>query len=45
MKHQYFQPEVTIAQIALQSVILTGSPTPAGDSMGINIGDPTDDQW
>jgi len=42
MAKTYFQPEVTVASIALQSNLLAGSP--AGNQMGIsNI--PTDDQW
>jgi hypothetical protein len=46
MAKTYFQPEVTVASIALQSNLLSGSPSPApaGDQMGIsNI--TTDDQW
>ena len=43
MKRNYIQPEVTVAQVALDSMILAGSPG-AAPSMGINI-DPTDDQW
>ena len=45
MKRNYNQPEVTVAQVALDSMILAGSPTPAGDAMDLNIGLPTDDQW
>ena len=44
MKKNYNQPEVTAAQVALDSMILAGSPAPAANAMGINI-DPTDDQW
>ena len=45
MKRIYFQPEVTVAQVALDSIILAGSPTPPGNSMDLNTGIPTDDQW
>ena len=46
MKKIYFQPEVTVAQIALDSMVLAGSPTPSsGNSMNMNTGVPTDDQW
>ena len=45
MKRVYFQPEVTVAQVALDSMILAGSPAPAGNSMDLNTGIPTDDQW
>lgn len=45
MKRNYIQPEVTIASIALQSIVLAGSPAPAGNSMNLNTGIPTDDQW
>ena len=43
MKKQYYQPEVTVATIAMQSNLLAGS-AGGGDSMDIsNI--PTDNQW
>ena len=42
MKKTYFQPEVTVASIALQSNLLAGSP--AGDRMGLST-TITDDQW
>jgi hypothetical protein len=42
MKRIYFQPEVTVASIALQSNLLAGSP--AGDQMGLRS-TITDDQW
>ena len=46
MKRIYFQPEVTVAQIALQTMVLAGSPTPpSSNSMNMNTGVPTDDQW
>ena len=45
MKKNYNQPEVTVAQVALNSMILAGSPTPPGNSMDLNAGIPTDDQW
>ena len=45
MKTTYIQPEVTVAQVALQSIVLAGSPAPAGNSMNLNTGIPTDDQW
>ena len=46
MKKNYINPEVQVAQIALESMVLAGSsaPAPAGD-MEINTGIPTDDQW
>ena len=39
MKKTYFQPEVNIASIALESMVLAGSPNPgfSGDPIG---GDP-----
>ena len=42
MKKLYNQPEVQVAQIALESMVLAGSPA-AGDMNVNNI--PTDDQW
>ena len=45
MKTTYIQPEVTVAQVALQSIVLAGSPAPAGNSMNLNTGIPTDNQW
>ena len=44
MKRIYFQPEVTVASIALQSIVLAGSPAP-GNSMNLHTGVSTDDQW
>ena len=46
MKRIYFQPEVTVASIALQSNLLAGSaaPAPAGDQMGLS-NTITNDQW
>ena len=46
MAKTYFQPEVTVASIALQSNLLAGSPSPApaGDQMGINT-NIEGDQW
>ena len=45
MKQIYFQPEVTVATIVLQSNLLTGSPTtPSGNSMDMN-NTITNDQW
>ena len=43
MAKTYFQPEVTVASIALQSNLLSGSA--AGDQMGINTSIETDEQW
>jgi hypothetical protein len=41
-KKIYNQPQVQVAHIALESMVLAGSP--AGNTMGMsNI--PTDDQW
>ena len=45
MQKTYIQPSVTVAQVALQSIVLAGSPAPAGNSMNLNTGIPTDDQW
>jgi hypothetical protein len=39
MKKTYFQPEVNVASIALQSMVLAGSPNP-GFSGDPNGGDP-----
>ena len=44
MKRIYIQPSVTVAQIALDSMLLAGSPAP-GNTMNVNTGIPTDDQW
>ena len=41
MKKAYFQPEVTVASISLNTMILTCS---AGDQMGIS-NTPTSSQW
>ena len=44
MKRIYFQPEVNVATIAMQSNLLAGSAGGGGKSMNMsNI--PTDDQW
>ena len=45
MKKNYNQPEVLVARVALESMVLAGSPAPAGNSMDLNTGIPTDDQW
>lgn len=49
MKKTYFQPEVQVAFIALESIILAGSvtptPTPVSDNLGVNPGVPTDEVW
>ena len=42
MKYQYFQPEVQVASIALQSNLLAGSP---GGNNAPLYDIPTDDQW
>lgn len=48
MAKTYFQPEVTVASIALQSNLLAGSaapaPAPVGDQMGLGT-TITDQQW
>ena len=44
MKKLYNQPQVTVAPVALQSNLLSGSPAPAGDTMGMSD-TLTDDQW
>ena len=43
MTKNYIQPQVLVVPIALESMVLAGSPAPSGD-MGIND-IPTDDQW
>ncbi len=43
-KKLYFQPEVQVARVALESMILAGSAAPAGDQMPIGDGE-TDTQW
>ena len=43
MAKTYFQPEVTVALIALQSNLLAGSP--ATPTVPVNPGIDTDDQW
>jgi len=42
MKKNYINPEVLVAHIALESMVLAGSP--AGDQMGMSD-IPTNDQW
>ena len=45
MTKTYIQPEVLVARIALESMVLAGSPAPAaGDQMPIGGGD-SDIQW
>ena len=45
MKRTYIHPEVLVAPIALESMVLAGSPTPAPtDDMGF-IDSETNDQW
>ena len=44
MKRIYFQPEVTVAQVALNSMILAGS-AGGGGSSAPKYDIPTDDQW
>ena len=45
-KKHYNQPEVQVAQIALESMVLAGSPAgPASGTDKINTGIETDDQW
>jgi len=45
MKRMYIQPDVQVAQIEMDSCILTGSPVaPEGPSMGITSTS-TSDQW
>ena len=43
MKKNYNQPEVTAAQVALDSMILAGSPAAGNNAPLYDI--PTDDQW
>ena len=45
MKKNYYQPEVLIAQIALESMVLAGSAAPASGDMDIHTGIDTNDQW
>ena len=46
MKKNYINPEVQVARIALESMVLAGSsaPAPSGDEVPIGGGD-TDIQW
>ena len=46
MKRNYNQPAVQVAQFALKSMVMAGSPTPtpSSDQMPIGGGD-TDIQW
>ena len=41
-KHQYFQPEVTVAQVATMTLMQAASP--AGNQLQMNS-IPTDEQW
>ena len=43
MKKNYINPQVQVAQIALESMVLAGSPAPSGDTMGII--DSEGEQW
>jgi len=46
MTKQYFQPEVQVAQIALQSIILAGSGAePAGPSIKVETSKSTNEVW
>jgi len=45
MKRTYIQPEVQVAQIEMESMILAGSAAPSGPSMGINKVTTTTSQW
>lgn len=44
MAKTYFQPEVTVASIALQSNLLAGSAAGGGDQMGLST-TITGEQW
>ena len=44
MTKTYIQPEVLVARIALESMVLAGSPAPAGNQMPIGGGN-TNIQW
>ena len=44
MKKLYNQPEVQVAQIALESMVLAGSPAPSGGTMDIHTDIPGN-QW
>ena len=44
MKRTYFQPEVTVASIALQSNLLTGSPVAPANALGVKSAS-TDEMW
>ena len=44
MTKTYIQPEVLVARIALESMVLAGSPAPTGDQMGLSS-TITDEQW
>ena len=43
MEKTYFQPKTQVTSVALQSVILIGSP--GGNTMSVNTGIDTDNQW
>ena len=46
MKKLYNQPEVQVAPIALESMVLAGSPAPASGGGAGKVNDiSTDDQW
>ena len=47
MKKIYFQPEVQVAQIALQTIVLAGSGDPAlvDPTLNLNPGVSTDEVW
>lgn len=42
-KKFYINPEVQVAQIALESMVLAGSPAPSANTMGIIDGE--GEQW
>ena len=44
MTKTYIQPEVLVARIALESMVLAGSPAPVATGIPIGSGD-TDNQW
>jgi len=44
MKRIYNQPEVLVARIALESMVLAGSPAPTGNNLPVSNLE-TADQW
>ena len=43
MAKTYFQPEVTVTEVAFQFNLMVGSA--GGNALNVNVGNITDDQW